>query len=92
MRRGWRLEKSFDGDTTLAAMLVESCAASTISVAKTITPVPPTRVISTTGSQMGSPKIPMVALVTATPMKANAVIVVGSPSACPSIWDRWFFA
>ena len=52
----------------------------------------PMRAMSATGSQMGSPKTTIVALVTATPMNANAVIVVGRPRAWPSICDRWFFA
>ena len=34
----------------------------------------------------------IVALVTATPMNAKAVIVVGNPSACPSACERWLFA
>jgi hypothetical protein len=55
-------------------------------------PVPPIRVISTTGSQIASPNTTIVALVTATPMKANAVIVVGRPRAWPSIWLRWLRA
>ena len=54
--------------------------------------MPPIRAISTTGSQIASPKITIVALVTATPMNANAVIVVGRPSAWPSIWERWLLA
>ena len=37
----------------------------------------PMRAISTIGSQIASPKTTIVALVTATPMNANAVIVVG---------------
>ena len=90
--RGERFEKSFDGETTLAAMFVVSCAASTITAAMMITIAPPIRVMSTTGSQIGSPNSTTVALVTATPMNANAVIVVGSPSACPSACDRWLRA
>src|SRR6476469_365709 len=39
MRLGLRLEKSFDGETTFAAMLVVSCAARTTRAANTITPV-----------------------------------------------------
>ena len=80
------------GDTTFAAMFVVSCAASTTSAEKMITPVPPMRLTSTTGSQIGSPKITIVALVTATPMNAKAVIVAGSPIACPSACDFWLFA
>ena len=52
----------------------------------------PIRAISTTGSQIASPKMTIVALVTATPMNANAVIVVGRPSAWPSACDRWLRA
>ena len=73
-------------------MLVVSCAASTTSAANMIVPAPPIRRIRSTGSQIGSPKRTMVALVTATPMNANAVIVVGRPRAWPSIWERWLRA
>ncbi len=62
-------------------MLVEICAARITSVAKMIVAALPIRLTSTTGSQIASPNITIVALVTATPMNANAVIVVGSPSA-----------
>ena len=41
---------------------------------------------------MASPKTTMVALVTATPMKANSVIVARSPSAWPSACERWLRA
>ena len=50
------------------------------------------RAMSATGSQIASPKITIVALVTATPMNANAVIVAGRPSAWPSACDRWLRA
>ena len=52
----------------------------------------PMRAISATGSQIASPNTTIVALVTATPMNANAVIVVGRPSAWPSACDRWLCA
>ena len=52
----------------------------------------PIRAMSATGSQIASPNSTIVALVTATPMNANAVIVAGKPSACPSAWDRWLRA
>jgi hypothetical protein len=90
--RGARLEKSLAGDTTLAAMLVVSCASMMTSAPKMITGGLPMRAISTTGSQIASPKSTTVALVTATPMKAKAVIVAGSPSACPSACERWLRA
>ena len=51
------------------------------SAPNTITPGLPILGISTTGSHIASPNRRIVALVTATPMKANSVIVVGSPSA-----------
>jgi hypothetical protein len=90
--RGLRFEKSLAGETTLAAMLVVSCAASTTRAAKMITAGLPMRVTSSIGSQMALPKTTMVALVTATPMNANAVMVVGRPRAWPVAWERWLFA
>jgi hypothetical protein len=50
------------------------------------------RAMSATGSQMGSPNTTIVALVTATPMNAKSVIVVGSPRAWPIACERWLFA
>jgi hypothetical protein len=48
---------------------------------------------STTGSNrslIGTPwRIFALALVMMTPIAANAIIVVGSPSACPLICSRW---
>jgi hypothetical protein len=41
---------------------------------------------------MASPKSTIVALVTATPMKAKAVIVAGKPSNWPSACERWLRA
>ena len=57
-----------------------------------ITGALPMRAITWTGSQIASPNITIVALVTATPMNANAVIVAGSPSAWPITCDRWLRA
>src|ERR1700741_3101378 len=93
MLLGARFEKSLAGETTLAAMLVESVATDSASIEIAVTPRPPTRASSVTGSQIVSPsKISGVADVTATPMNANRVIVVGRPSAWPSAWSRWLFA
>ena len=92
MRLGARLEKSFAGDTTFAAMLVVICAARITSAPRITTSGLPMRAISTTGSQIASPKITIVALVTATPKNANAVIVAGRPSAWPSACDFWLRA
>ena len=50
------------------------------------------RAMSATGSQIASPKTTIVALVTATPMNANAVMVAGRPSAWPSACERWLRA
>src|SRR5215203_2750591 len=79
--RGFRLEKSLAGDTMLAAMFVCSCAQSTTRAATMITAGDPMRAMTSTGSQMAIPYITIVALVTATPTKANAVMVVGRPRA-----------
>jgi hypothetical protein len=81
MRRGARLEKSLAGETTLAAMLVVSWAASTTSAPMMMTGGLPITAMSSTGSQIARPNTTIVALVTATPMNANIVIVVGSPIA-----------
>ena len=55
-------------------MLVVSCAIRMTNAPAMITGRLPMRAISTTGSQIASPKMTIVALVTATPMNANAVI------------------
>ena len=73
-------------------MFVVSCASRTMSAPKMMTGALPMRAISATGSQMASPNSTIVALVTATPMNANAVIVAGRPSAWPSACDRWLRA
>jgi hypothetical protein len=55
MRFGFRLEKSFDGETTLAAMLVVNCAAKMMTVAKRTTEMLSNCFINSTGSGMGLP-------------------------------------
>jgi hypothetical protein len=77
MSLGARLEKSLAGDTTLAAIFVVNWAMSTMTAPRMTKRGLPMRAMSTTGSQIASPKTTVVALVTATPMKANAVIVAG---------------
>ena len=69
-------------------MFVVSCASRTTSAPKMMTGALPMRVMRTTGSQIASPKSTIVALVTATPMNANAVIVAGRPSAWPRACER----
>ena len=55
--RGERLEKSFDGETTLAAMFVETCAITTMIIATTSRTgkSSSSRATSVTGSQIASP-------------------------------------
>src|SRR3712207_7149719 len=55
MSRGLRLEKSFDGETTLAAMFVVNCAAKMTAVAKRMTARLSKRAIRSTGFGMASP-------------------------------------
>jgi NAD-specific glutamate dehydrogenase len=94
MYLGARLEKSNEGETTLAAMFVEIWAIAMMNMARIsragISPV--SRVTRTTGSQIASSKTTMVAAVTAIPMKEKAVIVSGRPRACPMTCERWVFA
>src|SRR5208337_2703177 len=88
MRLGRKLEKSLEGETTLAATLVFSVATSKANSAIKATSGWLNRPSSTTGSQMGRPKITADAEVTATPMKEYSVIAVGNPRACPTICAR----
>ncbi len=44
---------------------------------------------SCTGSQIGAPYTASEPEVTNTDSSAKRVIVVGSPSVCPRIWERW---
>ena len=55
--RGERFEKSFDGETTFAAMFVESCAMTMMIMASTSSTgrSPRSRATSATGSQIASP-------------------------------------
>ena len=79
IRRGFKLEKSFDGDTTFAATLVFSVAISNAINAMNATTGRWNRPSSTTGSQIACPKITTDAEVTATPMNEYNVIAAGSP-------------
>src|ERR1700681_1024688 len=69
MRRGFKLEKSLEGDTTFAATLVFNVANNNAISATEATTGWLKRPKSTTGSQIASPKITADADVTATPMK-----------------------
>src|SRR5580700_4156484 len=68
MSRGLRFEKSFDGETTLAATLVFSVATSSAIRAMVATTGWLNLPSSATGSQMGAPNRTAEAEVTATPM------------------------
>ena len=56
IRRGARLAKSFAGETTLAAMLVESVAMASVISARTESTGLSKRCMSCTGSQIAFPK------------------------------------
>ena len=68
IRRGFRLEKSLEGETTLAATLVLSVAISSATSATNATTGWLNRAQQRTGSQMASPNSTTEAEVTATPM------------------------
>ena len=91
MRAGQRLAKPLAGATTLAATLVVSVAMSSAKSEIRTTSGLSSRESSTTGSQIGSPKMTTEAEVTATPMNENSVIVVGRPRSWPhtcAFWSR----
>src|SRR2546425_7634897 len=77
MRRGERFEKSFAGETTLAATLTLSVAMSSAIMARTTAQELPRRARTATGFQSASPKMIRVAEVTAIPIKEEKVIVAG---------------
>src|SRR5579862_9291988 len=70
IKLGRKLEKSLDGETTFAATLVFSVATSSAISATNATSGWLNLPSSTTGSQIGSPKITADAEVTATPINA----------------------
>ena len=76
MRRGARLEKSFAGDTTLAAMFIASVAMTAVSSATATRARLELRPRSI-GSQMASWNTLALALVMKIPIAAKTVIVVG---------------
>ena len=83
IRRGHRFEKSFAGETTFAPMFTFNVA-SRMAIKDTTTATGEwKRLKSCTGSQIADSKMTTVAEVTATPMNAYKVIVVGKASAWP---------
>src|SRR5262245_30895557 len=83
IRFGYRFEKSFAGDTMLAATFTLSVASASATVASAMAKGEPSRASTATGSQMGWPKMAMVAVVTAIAMKEYAVIAIGKLTAWP---------
>src|SRR5450755_2255629 len=83
IQRGNALAKSFAGETTLAAMFTASVATTTVNIETATTTGWENFPTSTTGSQIGFPKMITVALVMRTPIAAKRDIVVGSATACP---------
>src|SRR5262249_55083757 len=77
IQRGKALAKSLAGETTLAAILTESVATTTVNIAIATMIVWWNSPIKSTGSQMTLPKIIADAEVTMTPIAAKTVIVVG---------------
>ena len=86
--RGPRFANPFAGATTLAATFVVIVATSSANSEMKITIGFCRRDRSWTGSQIGSPKITADADVTATPMNANSVMVVGRPRNWPQTCAR----
>src|SRR4028119_1168585 len=91
---GARLEKSNDGETTFAAMLVEiwAIAMTIMAIMRSMGRSVSRRVTRATGGQIASSNTTMVAAVTAIPINENAVIVSGRPMAWPTTCERWLLA
>ena len=75
---GARLEKSFAGETTFAAMFIASVAMTAVSSAMATRARDSRRAPRSIGSQMASWKTIALALVMKTPIAAKTVIVVGN--------------
>ena len=78
--------------TKILLALVEMVAMTTATMEEITNKGESNLLTSSTGSQIASPKIMMVALVTATPRKANNVMVLGRPDNWPTTWARWLLA
>src|SRR5829696_8442409 len=94
MYLGAKFEKSNEGETTFAAMLVDIWAKAMINMAriKRAGLLPVSRVTSATGSQIASLYTTTGAAVTAIPIKEKAGIASGTPRTCPTTCERWFLA
>ena len=92
---GARFEKSNDGETTFAAMFVEIWAITMMIMAMMSSAgmLPVTRVTTSTGSQIASPKTTIVAAVTAMPDEAEGRHREREDRGpVPRTWERWVFA
>ena len=92
--RGERFEKSFDGDTTLAAMFVEIWA---ITIDDHREDQQDRQVVEQPRDERHRipdrlAELDHVAHVTAMPMNEKPVIVIGIAMLWPTICDRWSFA
>ena len=83
IRFGKALAKSLAGDTTLAAMLTDSVAMTTVNIETNTIIGFLNSPISSTGSHITLLKMIVVADVMMTPIAAKTVIVVGSATTCP---------
>src|SRR5215467_1905463 len=91
IRRGYKFEKSFAGDTIFAATFTFNVASTNAMIAMAIANGDPSFARTATGSQIGWPKMAIVAVVTAMAMNEYAVIARGRLIACPRNWSRWLF-
>mmetsp|Transcript_8191 Transcript_8191/g.28139 ORF Transcript_8191/g.28139 Transcript_8191/m.28139 type:complete len:349 (-) Transcript_8191:360-1406(-) len=89
---GAKLTSAFAGATTLAAMLVEMVASKSPMRESTVGARPWILLTTCTGSEITSPKMTVVELVTATPRKENKAMNTGSPIAWPVSWAFWLLA
>src|ERR1044071_10375485 len=85
IQRGKALAKSLAGDTTLAAMLTDSVATTTVNIDTATTSGWLNWPTNCTGSQMVLPKITVEAAGMITPIAAKTTIVVGSATVCPRV-------
>ena len=89
IQRGKALAKSLAGETTLAAMLTDSVATTTVNMQTATMTGCVNCPTSCTGSQIVLPKMMAEADVMMTPIAAKTTIVVGSATVCPIICSRW---
>src|SRR5215510_7042361 len=89
MAFGIAFEKSYEGDTVLAAMLTEIVATASVKRASPTTIRFENLLVRATGSQIAWPYTTTVAEVIRTASSGKKVMVVGSPKIWPSICCLW---